>query len=120
MGINWIDHKGQKIFLIDYSGIKLEKEMIELVNKAPSYLQDVKPGEKLLMLVDLNNCYTTPGFLEASKKLEKGFLDQFKLKRAVLGITGPKAVLLKGYNLFTSQKLEPFATKEEALAYLIK
>lgn len=120
MGIQWIEYKGNKVLYVDYSGIKMEREMVAMVNQIPPFLHDIKPGEKLLVLVDLNNCYTTPGFIEASKKLEKEFLDQFIVKRAVLGVTGPKAVLLKGYNIFASQKLEPFTTKDAALEFLVR
>ena len=98
----------------------MEKELVAIVNSIPDLIKDLKPGDEMLALIDLSNSFATPGFLEASKKLEKEQLAGLKMKRAIVGITGPKAILLKGYNLFTKQKIEPFETREQGLAYLIK
>lgn len=120
MEIAWNEHKGKKILVVDYTGIKMEKEMIAHVENTVAMLHGVEKGTEIKMLVDLTGCYVTPGFLDASKKREREIVDQFKVKRAVLGITGPKAILLKGYNLFAKQKLEPFNSKEAALDYLVR
>lgn len=118
MELHWTEHNGKKILLNDYTGIKMEKEMIAQVEKSIPLVQQLEKGAELRMLVDLTGCFVTPGFLEAAKKAEREVLEQYKVKRAVLGITGPKVVLLKGYNLFAKQKLEPFNSRQEALAYL--
>lgn len=121
MGASWLEHRGKRILVIDYSNIKMEKEMIAIVNAVPGLIKDIKPGEELLAFIDLTNAFATPGFLEASKKMETEYLKNLKLKRAIIGVTGAKAVLLKGYNLFLkTNKIEPFSTREEALAYLVK
>ena len=116
----WIEHKGKKILVNDYTGIKLEKEMIAHLNGAVGMVASLAPGSEVLMLLDFTGTFTTPGYIEAARKTEKETIEKFKVKRAVLGITGAKEILLKGFNLLAKQKLTPFHTREEALDYLTK
>ena len=120
MEVKWIEHRGRKILSIDYTGIKMEKEMIALLNSVPSFLKDLQKGENLYAITDLTGCYATPGFMEAAKKMEKEVFSQYNLKSSILGITGPKAILLKAFNLVSKIKLEPFHTRKDALDYLCK
>jgi hypothetical protein len=120
MEIQWLEHKGKRILIIDYTGIRMEKDMITHLNKVVPQLNGLTKGDNLYMLSDLTGCYATPGFINAAKSLEKEVFSQYKLKWAILGITGPKVILLKGFNLVSKIKLEPFHTREEALAYLAR
>ena len=119
MEIKWMEHNKKKVLLIDYTGIKMEKEMINLLHSAPPYLEQAE-GEPILMLTDLTGCFATPGFMDAARKIEKDILSKFQIKQAILGITGPKVILLKGFNLISKNKLTPFNDKTEALNYLTK
>ncbi len=116
----WIEHKGKKILVNDYTGIKLEREMIAHLNDAIGLVANLTPGTEVLMLIDFTGAFTTPGYIEVARKTEKETIEKYKVKRAVLGITGAKEILLKGFNLFAKQKLTPFQTRQEALDYLIK
>lgn len=120
METKWIEHKGRKILLIDYTGIKMEKEMIANLNRAIPLINDLTPGNNLYIMSDLTGCYTTPGFIDSAKKVEKEVLSQYKVKWSIVGISGAKAILLKGFNLVSKTKLEPFNTREQALEYLCK
>ena len=118
MDIKWIEHKSKKILFLDYTGLKMEKEMIALTERATPFIQSLEKGSKVLFLIDLTGCYVTPGFLAVARKLKKDIVENYNVSRAIIGITGPKSVLLKGFNMFTRQKLEPFNTREMALEYL--
>jgi len=120
MPVGWIQHKGKNILLVDYRGLKSEDEMIALLKTMPSYFVDKPMGDELLILVDLTDCVTPPGLVEAGRRVDEEFVNRYRVKRALLGITGPKVVLLKGFNLFAKHKSEPFDTKEQALRYLTK
>jgi hypothetical protein len=63
MEISWIEHKGKKILLTDYTGIKMEKEMVAHLEKVVPLVESLEKGSKILMLVDLTGCYATPGFI---------------------------------------------------------
>jgi hypothetical protein len=118
MEVKWIERKEKKILLIDYTGIIMEKQLISHLQSALVLIEEVPKGENLYILTDLTGCFATPGFLEASKKVEKEVLTQYKLKWAIMGISGPKVILLRGFNLLAKTKLEPFDSREAALNYL--
>jgi len=120
MEVKWIERKGRKILMVDYTGIKMEKEMIAHLNSVIPLLNDLNKGENLYVVSDLTGCFATPGFIDAAKKMEKEVFSQHKLKWSILGISGPKTILLKGFNLVSKIKLEPFNTREQALDYLCK
>jgi hypothetical protein len=117
MEIKWVEHNKKKVLLIDYTGLKMEKEMIQLLQQLPPYLAEGGAGT-LLMLTDLTGCFATPGFMDAARKMEKEVFSKYQLKQAILGITGAKEILLKGFNLLSKNKLIPFNDKTEALNYL--
>jgi hypothetical protein len=116
----WIDFKSKKVLVNDYTGIKMEKDMILHLHEFYKLLQVLEPGAELLVLLDFSGTFVTPGFLEVARKYEKEVMDKHKAKRAVLGVTGAKEVLLKGFNLFTKNKLTPFQNRQHALDYLVK
>lgn len=119
MEVCWIEHKGKKILVTDFTGIKLEKGMINLLNSCLPLVEALPKGSTILNFIDLTGCFTTPGFLDAARKFEKEVLTHYDVKRAVLGITGPKEILLKGFNLIVKRKLAPFHSRTDALDYLI-
>ena len=115
MKVQWITHKGKKILFSDYSNVKNQDELFEIM-KESLRMQD-ETTDKILGLVDMTNASVGPEFMKEAKEQGKSQLHK-RDKSAVLGITGLKAMLLKGYNLFSGDSAKPFATKEEALDYL--
>jgi len=120
MEITWTASNGKRILVIDFTGIKMEKDMVAWINKLPDYLKDLPDDHDLRLFVDMTGTFATSGFVEASKKIEIIY-DRFNsVKRAVIGVEGAKAILLKGFNLFAKRPMQPFATREEAFKYLVK
>ena len=113
--VEWITHKGKKILFSDYSNVKSQEEMHTIMNESLKIVNET-PG-KVSSLVDMTNASVGPDFMKAAKEEGKKFLHK-RDKSALLGITGLKAMLLKGYNLFSGDSAKPFGTKEEALDYL--
>lgn len=118
MEIKWLEHKGKKVLIVDYTGIKMEKDMIHHLRSAIPYIDQAE--KPLLLLSDLTGCYATPGFMDAARQVEKEVLSKHQIKQAILGITGAKEILLKGFNLISKNKLTPFHDRTEALNFLTK
>jgi hypothetical protein len=117
MSIEWISHEGKKILYIDYAGLS-PKEELEQIAKAAQILVDTKEKSNLT-LSNLANAKLDQDFVNLSK--EKGKISgQYTKKAAVLGIEGVRKVLLRAVNSFSGNPREPFSTKEEALAWLVK
>ncbi|HBH47012.1 MAG TPA: hypothetical protein DDX98_00125 [Bacteroidales bacterium] len=116
MAVSKIFHKGKEIVYIYYRGLQ-EQAMIEAVKKAESIL--LLENKPQLVLANLSNAFATPGFMEVNNTVSKNIKHLIE-KGAVVGITGAKSILLKGYNLIIGGKMNPFSTEEEAKDYLVK
>lgn len=116
MKVQWITHNGKQILFTDYNGVKSQDEMIEILYESNEAIKNA-PG-KVLSLIDSTNATVGPDFLQAAKEQGKELMYKID-KTAMVGVTGLKAMLLKGYNMFTGMDMIPFATKEDALEYLV-
>ena len=111
--------KGLKeILYIDYTGLdkNTEKEFIKLIDEATNVV--LKRGNNQLILYNVENSYGSPAIV-AKMKADANKSKHLVSKQAVLGITGAKAILLKGINLFAKIDIKPFSTEEEAIKWLL-
>ncbi|MFL7793416.1 MAG: STAS/SEC14 domain-containing protein [Anaerolineae bacterium] len=116
MSVNWIEYKGKEILFIDYRGLGLE-ESLETLDQAEEVIAGRK--DKILILVDTRDAYTSAEFMSRLKESGKEIAPKME-KQAIVGITGLKAILLDAYNRFTGSALKPFSTQEEAKEWLVK
>jgi hypothetical protein len=116
MPINWITYKGKEILFIDYKGLGLD-ESLETLDQAGKAIAGSK--DKILILVDTRDAYTSAEFMSRLKESGKEMGSKME-KQAIVGITGLKAILLDAYNRFTGSALRPFSTLEEAKEWLVK
>jgi|GEM_PF-1281090 len=119
-GFSVITYKEQEIVFYDYSGLKKEDEMIEVMNDGIEYSKKVDQSKKYLILTDISNAFATPGFTEANTELQKEF-GHLIGRSAVVGISAGKKILLAGVNKIVGddKAAKPFNTLEEAKEYLI-
>jgi hypothetical protein len=116
MPINWIEYKGKEILFIDYRGVGLE-ESLETLEQAEKIIMG--RDEKVLLLVDTRDTFTSAEFMTRLKETGKR-IEPFMEKQAIVGITGLKAILLDAYNRLAGLLLRPFSTQEEAKEWLVE
>lgn len=114
MPISTTNHKGQEIVILDF-GDSTEEEAIDLINQfADKVAQDKK---EIKTLVRLGKIVLSNKFLAAAKQVAPKY-EQYETRCAILGITGIKNILLKGYNAVRKKPLTPFNDEIAALDYL--
>ena len=92
--------------------------MIELVVEFRSML--IASNKPQLALGIFNNkSFLTPGFMKAFKSEKREEVTPFIYKQAVVGLSDPKKMILKGYNFFFNRDIKVFDTKEAAISFLI-
>ncbi len=116
MSVTTIFHKGKKVIYIDYSKVKSESEALETLYSVRDML--VNSSEKVLKLNNVEGAFASPKFMSEAKRLNKEILDAKTDKGAIIGVNALQEILLKGFNVFSKQKLVPFRSKEAALNYL--
>jgi hypothetical protein len=105
----------KEIIYVDYSGCK-EVEMVYLTQQHRDLV--LKENRPSLFMANYENTYGTPDYMKAAKDFTQA-TSHLITKGAFLGITGAKVYLLKGITFFFNVNFKTFATKEEALEFLV-
>jgi hypothetical protein len=121
--VQWIEHKGTKILLLDYSGLNAKipeqkQAVLDVIAKAREitaayegkilFLSDVTGSQSDTELVDALRDFA--GYTASSGKVEK---------ECVVGIAGLQKMLVTMINLMSKSKLIIFNTLEEGKNYLV-
>ncbi len=118
MGVSFIQHKGKKILLIDYTRCNTVQDTIKVLEEVRQvYLNS---DESFYTLNDFTNAPSNNEYMDLAKKFGKELFDARTIKNSGVGINGIKRILLSAYNLTVKNKLIPFDTREQALEYLVK
>ncbi len=115
--INYIKENGKDIIHSDLRDTK-DADMVQIINDETARI--LERNERFRIIVDVTDSFTTPKFMKAAYQFA-GSSKHLMIKGAVLGISGVKKVLLRGYNRIAAPHiLEPFDTMEEAIAYVTR
>ena len=116
--VRFIEHRGQRVLLIDYSGLTDELEFLTLIEQRKEVVE-TQPPQSLLTLTDVTNAHCTRTVLTAMK--EAAVLDRPHLKRAA--IVGNDSVTPLGstdaISTFTARHWSEFKTRADALDWLV-
>lgn len=117
--VKWIDYKGKKILVIDFSNL-IRSEGIPVLHYEVEVLKKIS-NEKILLLINLTNGVANSEFMKAAKELGKEYIVPKVEKQAFFGLRVGQSVLLKAYNTFTgSGKISKVcATEDEAKEWLV-
>lgn len=113
--IFYIRENGKDIIHSDLKSTK-DDDMVQIINAETKRIVD--KNEKFRIIVDVTDSFTTPKFMKAAYAFASDS-KHLMISGAIIGITGVKKVLLRGYNRFASPHIiEPFDTMEEAIKYV--
>ncbi len=90
--IRWIDHKGTKILMLDYSGL-LEEKFVLYIEKACEFQVQQVRG-KVLVVCDVTGTRSTPRVLRASRQANKTLIENgIQQKLATIGLNRMQRVI---------------------------
>ena len=96
--VQWIEHRGKKIFFCDYSNIHDEEEFIRVVVETETEVLKQAPGTLILMLIDVTGSHVTSKVTERARNLaaaarKRGIPSS---PTAIVGVSGPaqKAIVM--------------------------
>lgn len=118
MPVEYITYKGKEILHVDVSHVKNKQEVLDLLDLPAETYQ--KSSGNLLVLANLTGTFTDPEVIDRFKHYGKTIFAKKAKKRAVLGISGLKKIILNAYNTLTGNNLKPFDDEIAAKEYLIK
>jgi len=109
--------EGQEIMVVDFSDLN-ESEMMKLVTESRTQLMEEKKPQRLLIILNTTNFVTTRVMRHIETE-KKEALD-YSLKQAIVGLSKPQRMILKGYNVIFKRDVRTFETQELAIKYLIE
>jgi hypothetical protein len=116
--VRFIEHKGHRILLLDYSQLTDEREMLIMIARRRKVVSEQPPGS-LLQLADVTGTQFTRAAMEEAKRA--AVLDLPHVKRAaVVGASTERAqALLESAEVFAMRQWTRFDTREAALDWLV-
>ena len=116
--VRFIEHKGQRVLLLDYTGALEEREMLEMIEDRTDAVSR-EPRGSVLTLADLTGAQFTKLALQRIK--EANVLEHPFVRRAAM--VGADTITPKGaveaVGTFAMKHWEQFATREAALDWLV-
>jgi hypothetical protein len=107
---------GKKVVLIDISGADME-EMIRVFNEAKGLIRS-EPEGSVLTLTDATGAHPTPAITRHLKEFVRGNSPYVKAG-AIVGVSALMKPIYVAVMTFANRKIPPFATREEALQWLL-
>ena len=114
--IKWIEYKGKKVLKVDYTGLRGDALLNEIL-RVPSFYEGQVHGS-VLVLTDVRSAHADEKTMAAIKDLTKK-TKPYEKKSAVIGVTGIKGILLSAVKVFASHSIAPFSDEKEALDWLV-
>ena len=120
MSVEWVEHKGQQILVLDYRGLEPE-DVIEHIELGAKLVQEVPPPTKICVLYNFERAVVNAAVMVRLIRLGQQVIEPRTEKSAVLGVQGTRHILLTAYNRATGagKTQQVFETQEEALDWLV-
>jgi hypothetical protein len=120
MKSHWIEHKGKKVFIADYSGFGPDSEALRAEIEPAIEVLAQQPLDSTLVVALLDGTAATI----SNSKILKDLLPKSNAhvhRRAVVGMTGTQFFLLNSFNKITGRApVTTFGTLEQALEWIIQ
>ena len=116
-GVSKINHKGKEILFLDYKGVTDEAKMIAMIKEAQKIV--INDNKEYVQLSDITRVFLTPEYMKELKQIAKN-TPKLATKRAVVGITPIKKIILNTYNLILGKNgLKAFSNLEDAKNWIV-
>ena len=114
----FIDHRGKRILLLDYSGIQQPDQAIAAIEASKRVVAQ-HPPHSLLVLTDVKDARYNSAVLQAMKELA-AHNGPYVRASAIVGMGGLHRIAYQAVILFSRRKIQTFDQEEEALDWLVQ
>lgn len=115
--VEFIEHKGLKILLLDVSYSSNAEENIAAFDQAREIIFK-EPPKSVRILTDVTKAHYTPQAVDAMKEFSKTVTPHIKASAAV-GVSGIKRIVLQSLIKLSGRHIEVFEEREKALDWLV-
>ena len=112
----FIEHRGKRILLLDYAGMRDPQEAIREVRHSMEVVAQ-QPKSSLLVLTQVRDARYNAAVLQQMKELAAHNAPYVKAS-AIVGMSGLHRIAYQAVILFSKRNIRVFDTDEEALEWL--
>lgn len=117
----WVNHKGKRVLLVKFSGIKEEKAYLQAVDSLEREILRQPRGQFIPLVMDVSDTRVTKGVTDKAKKMmatfkEKGVPDS---PIALVGLSGAQKAIVMAIQLLRPD-LHVAANMEDAKDWVVK
>ena len=113
----FVDHKGKRILLLDYSGMTSPDEEVAEIRRGIELVAS-QPRNSLLVLTDVTDARYNTTVLQALKELA-AHNAPFVKASAVVGIAGLRRIAYQAVIVFSKRNIKTFDTPDAAREWLV-
>jgi hypothetical protein len=121
MSVEWIEHKGTQILVLDYQGMPAEAIIAE-IERGQAIVEEgpVPPPTRIRVLYNFEQAQINAAVMVRLIQQGQQVLEARTEKSAILGIQGPRNILLTAYNRATGagDNQQVFDNWDDALNWL--
>ena len=114
----FIEHRGKRILLLDYSGVQDRREAVEIIRHSRSVVAR-HPPHSLRVLTNVRDARYNSEVLQAMKELAAHNAPYVKAS-AIIGMSGLHRIAYQMVILFTRRSIKTFDGEAEALDWLVE
>ncbi len=115
--VYWAEQSGQRYLVVRYNGAD-GRQMLEILDEALRVMRDETGTFPLL--TDVTDATMTTAWLSAIKTASRDVMGPRVTRCAVLGVSGVKSAMLRGFNTVGGGlRALPFPDEDRALRYLL-
>jgi hypothetical protein len=115
--VNLIKYKDQNIFLMDFSDLKSENEIQDIINKSILFIRS-QPKGSLLTLTDISNMHFNNNIKDLFTSFVKGNKPYVKAG-SVVGISGLQSFVYNAIMKLTGRNIKSMKSIIEAKEWLV-
>ena len=119
MAIGFIEERGCRLLLLDFSGLKDSAATLAEIARARQFFEGLPKRKQILTLVDVSRMRYDNDVLRAFQELTRHD-EPWERAVAVFGLRGIGLVAFRASNLLSGSRLHGFREREEAVAWLLK
>jgi hypothetical protein len=115
--INVVDHKGKRILVQDFSGVRAGEEFERTIAEAKAYIAS-QPGKSILSVFDATKAVYNTAVLTALKDFTK-HNEPYMKASAVVGVEGILSIALLAVSKFSGRTFKSFSDRQAAMDWLV-
>ena len=119
MRIGFIEEQGVKLLLLDFSRMTESAATLALIEDAKTFFRAQPKRKEILTLTDVSKMRFDNAVLKAFEDLIRHD-EPWEKAVAVCGLVGIGLITFRAQNLVTGNRMQGFARRDEAVAWLLK